>query len=135
MMLDGGFWQAFGSDDGPERIQSGELRPDWEKRGFLRGFTDKRYTFGRYFSPLRPNRPADVDALFADNDVVLYDRQNDPTEQTNLAGDPTHRQLVAECSDRLEALINTEIGRDTDAWVTDKPQLLGWPVWHGDTAI
>jgi arylsulfatase A-like enzyme len=134
MMLDGSFWQAFGSDDGPERIQSGELRPDWEKRGFLRGFTDKRYTFGRYFSPLRPNRPADVDALFADNDVVLYDRQNDPKEQKNLAGDPSHRQLVAECSDRLEALINTEIGRDMDAWVTEKPQLLGWPVWHGDAA-
>jgi arylsulfatase len=134
MMLDGGFWQAFGSADGPARIEAGELRPDWEKRGFLRGFTDGRYSFGRYFSPLRPNRPPDVDALFADNDVVLYDRDEDPAERVNLADDPDHRQIVSQCSERLEALIDAEVGSDTDAWVTEKPRLLGWPVWHGDTA-
>jgi hypothetical protein len=33
----------------------------------------ERYSFGRYFSPLHPNRPRDLDALEADNDVVLYD--------------------------------------------------------------
>ena len=60
MMLDGEFWAAFGDPDGPKRIQAGELRPDWDKRGFLRGYTDERYTFGRYFSPLNPNRPRDL---------------------------------------------------------------------------
>ena len=112
---------------------SGELRPDWHKRGFLRGLTDHRYTFGRYFSPLEPNRPTDVDALFAANDVVLYDREADPGETTNLADDPDQRPLVAALSARLEQLISDEIGEDTRAWVAERPQLLGWPTWHGDT--
>jgi hypothetical protein len=110
------------------------LRPDWNNRGFLRGYTDDRYSFGRYFSPLNPNRPADVDALFADNDVVLYDRLEDPTEQRNLADDPSQRDLVADFNTRLEALIDAEIGDDTEAWVAAKPRLLGWPIWHGDAA-
>jgi arylsulfatase A-like enzyme len=132
MMLDGSIWSAFGDPDGPRRIQSGELRPDWNKRGFLRGYTDARHSFGRYFSPLSPNRPTDVDQLLADNDVVLYDRQQDPTEQHNLANDPDNRELLANYSSRLEALIDAEIGADDEPWVAEKPRLLGLPVWHGD---
>ena len=45
------------------RIASGDLRPDWRKRGFLRAFTDERFTFARYFSPLEPNRPKDIGLL------------------------------------------------------------------------
>ncbi len=130
--LDDGFWRALGAPDGPARVQQGSLRPDWRKRGFLRGYTDERYTFGRYFSPLEPNRPRSVERLFADNDVVLYDRQHDPYEQVNLAADPSQRELVAALSARLEALIDAEIGEDTRAWVTERPNLLGYPRWHGD---
>ncbi|MFD5619199.1 hypothetical protein [Streptomyces yangpuensis] len=90
-------------------------------------------TFGRYFAPLRPNRPTTIDALRADNDVVLYDRLQDPDEMRNLAADPANDDLVARCSTRLERLIDTEIGTDTRAWVTERPRLLGWPTWHGDT--
>jgi arylsulfatase len=132
-MLDGSFWGAFGDPDGPRRIQAGELRPDWNKRGFLRGYTDHRYSFGRYFSPLAPNRPTDVDQLLADNDVVLYDRDNDPTEEHNLALDADNGDLLAIYNTRLEALIDDEIGTDDNAWVSDKPRLLGLPSWHGDT--
>jgi arylsulfatase len=53
---------------------SGELRPDFDKRGFLRGYTDERFSLGRYFSPLEPNRPADRVSLVELNDIVLYDR-------------------------------------------------------------
>jgi arylsulfatase A-like enzyme len=133
-MLDGGFWSAFGDPDGPGRIQSGELRPDWNKRGFLRGYTDERYSFGRYFSPLHPNRPSDVGQLLANNDAVLYDRQQDPSEQHNLANDADSRELLATYSARLETLIDAEIGADDNPWVTEKPRLLSLPVWHGDTA-
>jgi arylsulfatase A-like enzyme len=119
--LDDGFWRSLGDSDGPERVQAGSLRPDWTKRGFLRGYTDDRYTFGRYFSPLEPNRPRTVQRLLADNDVVLYDRQTDPHEQVNLANDPAHRELVSELSTRLEALIDAEIGSDTRAWVPERP--------------
>ena len=108
-----------------QRIKSGDLRPDWTKRGFLRGYTDDRYTFGRYFAPLKPNRPEGVDDLFADNDVVLYDRETDGAEMTNLATDPAQRKLVAEYADKLESMITDEIGADTRAWVTERPTLIG----------
>ena len=130
--LDASFWRHFADPDVGEKIGSGELRPDWTKRGFLRGYTDERYSFGRYFSPLEPNRPKDVDGLFADNDVVLYDRESDPTEVTNLAADPDRRDLVAQYSAKLEALIDAEIGEDTRAWITERPNLIGWPTWKGD---
>jgi arylsulfatase len=136
LVLDAGFWRQFGEPDAAQRLGSGELRPDWTKRGFLRGYTDRRYTFGRYFSPLEPNRPRDIAELFANNDVVLYDRDNDPAETANLANDPIHRDVVAEYNAKLESLIDAEIGGDTHAWVTDadRPHLLGWPTWRGDTA-
>jgi arylsulfatase len=130
--LDADFWAAFGDADAGERMQSGELRPDFHKRGFLRGYTDERYTFGRYFSPLDPNRPTDVESLFAHNDVVLYDRTTDPDELVNLAGDPAHDAIVAEVSAKLEGLITTEIGDDTNSWVLERPGLMGLPPWHGD---
>jgi arylsulfatase A-like enzyme len=130
--LDASFWRHFADPDVGERIASGELRPDWAKRGFLRGYNDQRYSFGRYFSPLEPNRPKDVDELVAFNDVVLYDRATDPDEMKNLAADPAHVVLVAQYAAKLESLIDVEIGKDTRAWVTERPRLLGWPTWKGD---
>lgn len=132
--LDNGYWRSLGKPDGPERVQAGTLRPDWTKRGFLRGYTDHRYTFGRYFSPLEPNRPRTLDRLLADNDVVLYDRHTDPHEQVNLANNPANRSLVSDLSTKLEALIDAEIGTDTRAWVAERPRLVGWPTWRGDAA-
>jgi arylsulfatase A-like enzyme len=130
--LDADFWTHFGDPDVGQQIQSGELRPNWEHRGFLRGYTDQRFSFGRYFSPLDPNRPSDLSSLRASNDVVLYDRVSDPSEMVNLAGDPTQGELVAAYSAKLELLISDEIGADDRAWVTERPQLLGWPTWQGD---
>ena len=132
--IDAGFWSHFSDPDVGARIQSGELRPDWRKRGFLRAYMDERYSFGRYFSPLEPNRPTGVDDLFARNDVVLYDRSTDPLELDNLALKPEHRALVAECLTKLETLISEEIGSDDHVWVAERPQLLGWPTWRGDAA-
>jgi arylsulfatase len=132
--LDADFWKEFSDPTATERLMSGELRPDWRKRGFLRGYIDARYSFGRYFSPLEPNRPTDLDSLLAQNDVVLYDRETDPDETVNLAADPTQHDLVAACSAKLEALISAEVGDDRRVWVLERPNLLGWPTWHGDRA-
>lgn len=132
--LDADFWAEFADPKAADRLVAGELRPDFRKRGFLRGYTDERYTFGRYFSPLEPNRPADLETLFAQNDVVLYDRARDPGEMTNLALDASHQALVAQCCTKLEALISDEVGDDTQTWVLDRPNLVGWPSWRGDTA-
>jgi arylsulfatase len=125
--LDGGFWSHFADPDVGQRIASGELRPDLANRGFLRGFTDERYSFGRYFSPLDPHRPRDLDELLARNDVVLYDRATDPHEMVNLAHDPASAHLVEQCRERLEALISAEIGDDTHCWVSERPNRFGGP--------
>jgi arylsulfatase len=130
--IDDSYWRGLGEPDGPQRMAAGALRPDWTKRGFLRGLTDERWTFGRYFSPLQPNRPRTVDALLADNDVVLYDRDSDPHEMRNLAYEPEHRDTLGTLLGRLEALIDDEIGADDQPWVTERPRLLGYPTWHGD---
>jgi arylsulfatase len=132
--IDDAYWRGLGQPDGPQRMMAGELRPDWRKRGFLRGYTDERFTFGRYFSPIAPNRPRDVDALFADNDVVLYDRDSDPHEQHNIAYDDAHRGTVAELLGKLESMIDAEIGVDEHVWIEDpeRPRLFGFPTWRGD---
>jgi arylsulfatase len=130
--LDAGFWNEFSDPDATNRLLSGDLRPDWHKRGFLRGYTDERYSFGRYFSPLEPNRPTDVASLRAANDVVLYDRDGDPGEMHNLAVDQANDALVSEYSAKLEALITSEVGEDRRVWVLERPNLLGWPTWRGD---
>ena len=65
---------------------------------------------------------------------MLYDRHVDPAEQTNLAYDPLMRALVDTYRDRLETLIDAEIGADAHAWVPERPRLLGWPSWRGDAA-
>lgn len=135
LTLDAGFWRGFAEPDAAEQVLAGELRPSWDRRGFLRGYTDERYSFGRYFAPLDPNRPRNLDELTERNDVVLYDRRADPLELTNLAADPAHRDLVDSYRATLEAAIDDEIGTDDAAWVTERPNLLGaWPTWHGDTA-
>jgi arylsulfatase A-like enzyme len=132
--LDAEFWAAFSDPEAPKRLMSGDLRPDFRKRGFLRGYTDERHSFGRYFSPIDPNRPTDLESLFAHNDVVLYDRIADPDETDNLALDPAHQHLIAEYSTKLEQLISNEIGNDRETWVLDRPNLVGWPSWRGDAA-
>jgi arylsulfatase A-like enzyme len=132
--LDASFWEHFADPDVAQHIAAGDLRPDWRKRGFLRAYSDQRFTFARYFSPLEPNRPKTLRALFDRNDVVLYDRASDPGELINLAVDPAYAPALEECNERLEALISHEIGDDDRAWVTEKPQLLGWPTWRGDSA-
>jgi hypothetical protein len=53
----------------------------------IRSVYDGRYRFSRYFSPKQFNRPTSLEALFANNDVELYDLHADPTESRNLALD------------------------------------------------
>src|SRR5262249_30106753 len=81
-----------------------------------------------------PNRPTDLDSLLAHNDVVLYDRDEDPDEVNNLALDPTRQDLIARCSSKLERLISQEIGDDRRMWVLERPQLLGCRTWRGAAA-
>ena len=104
--------KAAGKDPQAEMAATG-FRPDLRKRGTVRSVFDGRYTFSRYFSPTQHHRPATLDELYRYNDLELYDRANDPDEETNLAADrDTHGDLVLAMSAKLEAVIATEIGVD-----------------------
>ena len=87
--------------------------PDLRKRGTVRTTFDGRYKFSRYFSPTQRNRPKTIDDLYKNNDVELFDLQNDPSEMTNLAvAKGKNGDLVMQMSEKLEKIIKTEIGAD-----------------------
>ncbi len=122
--LDAAYWRHFGEPTcGAPAVRRAASRP--AKRGFLRGYTDRRYIFGRYFSPLEPNRPRDLDGSTQTTTSCCTTGSTDPHETTNLAARPEHRDVVADYARRLESLIDDEVGTDTDAWVTTRPELLG----------
>ena len=98
-----------------ERI--GDLeKPDPDKREFFRGVFDGRYTLVRYFGMDHYQIPGSVAELLAQNDVALYDLQQDPEEMVNLADadNPNFNEaLLASMNAKLNALIEAEIGEDT----------------------
>lgn len=97
----------------PRQLKEAGLVPDLTKRGAVRSVFDGRYVFSRYFSPKQHNRPTSLESLYALNDVELFDRQSDPLELTNLAADRRqHADLVLAMNDKLNRLIETEVGED-----------------------
>lgn len=90
-------------------------KPNMENREFFRGIFDGRCKLVRYFGMANYNLPESVEDLLADNDVALYDLQNDPGETNNLANpdNPDYDEsLLAEMNNKLNALIEEEIGED-----------------------
>jgi arylsulfatase A-like enzyme len=103
--------------DGKAKVQAavkeGGLKPDLGKRGAIRGVFDGRYQFSRYFSPRQHNRPTTLEALFAHNDVELFDLAQDPLEMRNLALDRArHGDLLLAMNAKLNALVDAEVGED-----------------------
>jgi arylsulfatase len=90
-----------------------DSQPNLMKRGTVRTAFDGRYKFTRYFSPMRRNLPKTLDDLYRNNDVELFDLQTDPAEINNLAVTKgTNSELVTTMSNKLEAVIKSEIGVD-----------------------
>jgi arylsulfatase len=129
---DAGLWarvadaRASGQRPAAALLKAGYV-PDLKKRGSLRTVFDGRYKLTRYFSPLDHNHPRTIEQLFAWNDVELFDLEQDPSETTNLAIDPAHRDLVAAMGAKLERAIQAEIGDDDGRELPDLP-LVTWTI-------
>ncbi|MFK0375902.1 sulfatase-like hydrolase/transferase [Pandoraea sp. NPDC090278] len=88
-------------------------QPDFRHRGMIRSVFDGRYRFSRYFSPKAFNRPTSLEALFANNDVELYDLHTDSTESRNLALDPrSNGALLMAMNTLLNDRLDAEVGED-----------------------
>lgn len=87
--------------------------PRLELRSQMRGIVDGRYKFARYFSVTDHHVPRDYNELLRRNDLELYDIQEDPEENRNLAIDADRYRLVlTSLNDKLNLLIENEIGQD-----------------------
>ncbi len=83
------------------------------KRGLLALAFDGRYKFGRYYAPTACNTPTTVDEILKNNDVQLFDLQNDPGEVRNLALDPgKNQETILRMNALLNDLITKEVGAD-----------------------
>jgi len=97
------------------------MQPDFNNRGAIRSIFDGRYRFSRYFSPTHFNRPTTYEALVADNDLEVYDLQEDPQEIRNLAHDGVpKRDLMMGLNDKLNARIDQEVGDDNGKFLAMK---------------
>jgi arylsulfatase A-like enzyme len=95
------------------------MQPDFNNRGAIRSVFDGRYRFSRYFSPIHFNRPTTYEALIANNDLEVYDLQEDPEETRNLAQDGTARgELITALNEKLNARIDEEVGDDNGRFLS-----------------
>ena len=79
----------------------------------IRSVYDGRYRFSRYFSPNEHHTPRSLENLLAYNDLELFDLEADPDELQNLAaGQRENRELVLAMNEKLNALIEEEVGED-----------------------
>ena len=103
-----------------------QMQPDFNNRGAIRSIFDGRYRFSRYFSPIHFNRPTTYEALVANNDLEVYDLQEDPEETRNLAQDGTATgELILALNEKLNARIDDEVGDDDGRFL---PLILGY--WY-----
>jgi arylsulfatase A-like enzyme len=94
-------------------------KPDAKKRSAIRTVYDGRYKYSRYFSILDHNRPTTVEQIFKVNDVELFDLKNDPHEMNNLALDKTKQDVLLAMNDKLNGLIDNEVGKDDGSHLPD----------------
>ncbi|ADV45031.1 sulfatase-like hydrolase/transferase [Bacteroides helcogenes] len=87
-----------------------------DKRGFLRGMVNEEYKFARYFSPKGFNTPANLQELYDNNDVEIFAKGSDETDNLGYYADKADalfRKTIAErYNQKLNYLIEKEIGID-----------------------
>ena len=132
---DADFWQKIlgymhaGKD--MSKIKEQGFMMDFMKRCALRSVFDGRYKFTRYFSPKQHNRPGTLKQILEYNDIELFDLQEDPYEERNLAIDTgKYKALILEMNEKLNALIDAEIGEDIGQMLPGGPDA-SWAVAKG----
>jgi arylsulfatase len=115
-----------------EQMKTTGFKPDMKKRGSVRTMFDGRYKFSRYFAPMERKQPSNLEELYKVNDLELFDLEADPQETVNLAADrDKNGRLVAKMSDKLEAAIAAEIGKDDGREMPDLPHV-NWTIDRPD---
>lgn len=91
---------------------------DFSHRAGIRMINDGHYKFARYFSLKQHNTPQTMAQLLANNDIELFDLDNDPQENHNLASDPVkYRELILTMNEKLNQLIQDELGVDDGSYI------------------
>jgi len=96
----------------PAELKEAGITPDMKKRGAVRMIYDGKYVFSRYFSPKQHNRPTTLEDIHRLNDLELFDVQADRLETRNLAMSKQHQDLVLAMNEKLNRLIDSEVGED-----------------------
>jgi arylsulfatase A-like enzyme len=104
-----------------------ELQSKLGKRGFVSFAFDGRYKFARYYAPANFNTPETLEQILRNNDLQLFDLQNDPNETHNLAVDPDrNKDLILRMNALLNELIAKEVGKNDGSFlpaaIRPKPQ-------------
>jgi arylsulfatase len=94
-------------------------KPPPGKRSSIRTVFDGRYKYSRYFNNQEHNRPTTIEEIFKLNDVELFDLENDPYEMNNLALDKKNQDLLLAMNDKLNRLIDREVGKDDGSHLPD----------------
>jgi arylsulfatase A-like enzyme len=92
--------------------------PNFVNRSAMRSVSNGRYRFSRYFSPLHFNTPATFEELISNNDLELFDLENDPDEMINLAMNPKkNAELIMTMNKLTNELIAQEVGVDDGSFL------------------
>jgi arylsulfatase len=96
------------------------LKAKLDNRGLLYMAFDGRYKIGRYYAPTAVNTPKTLDEILKNNDVQVFDLQNDPGEIHNLALEPEkNRETILRMNELLNTLIAKEIGANDGRYLTE----------------